>query len=158
MNKREPTLDELLNEPMIRKVMAADGYSAEDIRLLMRQANARADAGGYQPRHATGARMHGSDTRPFPRGNLAHTSLRLSHPVLADRWEDCMPKIEIAAVPDRKGSGYPLPFDAPWAERVRQRLGNAGGLTDFGVNLMHLPPGNGRASATFARRRIRLCA
>ena len=27
------------------------------------------------------------------------------------------------------------------AERVRQRLGNAGGLTDFGVNLMHLPPG-----------------
>jgi len=23
-----------------------------------------------------------------------------------------------------------------------QRLGNAGGLTDFGVNLMHLPPGN----------------
>jgi hypothetical protein len=25
---------------------------------------------------------------------------------------------------------------------VRQRLGNAGGLTDFGVNLMRLPPGN----------------
>jgi uncharacterized cupin superfamily protein len=53
-----------------------------------------------------------------------------------------MPKIDIAAVPARKGSGYPPPFDAPCAERVRQRLGNAGGLTDFGVNLMHLPPGN----------------
>jgi uncharacterized cupin superfamily protein len=53
-----------------------------------------------------------------------------------------MPKIDIAAVPERKGSGYPPPFDAPCAERVRQRLGNAGGLTDFGVNLMHLPPGN----------------
>jgi uncharacterized cupin superfamily protein len=25
---------------------------------------------------------------------------------------------------------------------VRQRLGNAGGLIDFGVNLVHLPPGN----------------
>jgi uncharacterized cupin superfamily protein len=52
-----------------------------------------------------------------------------------------MPTIEIAAVPERKGSSYPPPFDAPCAERVRQRLGNAGGLTDFGVNLMHLPPG-----------------
>jgi uncharacterized cupin superfamily protein len=53
-----------------------------------------------------------------------------------------MPKIDIAAVPKRKGSGYPLPFDAPCAERVRQRLVFAGGLTDFGANLMHLPPGN----------------
>jgi uncharacterized cupin superfamily protein len=53
-----------------------------------------------------------------------------------------MPKIDIATVPQRKGSGYPAPFDAPCAERVRQRLGNAGGLADFGVNLMRLPPGN----------------
>ena len=53
-----------------------------------------------------------------------------------------MPKIDIAAVPERKGSGYPPPFDAPCAERVRQRLGDAGGLNDFGVNLMRLPPGN----------------
>ena len=53
-----------------------------------------------------------------------------------------MPKIDIAAVPERKGSGYLSPFDAPCVECVRQRLGNAGGLTDFGVNLMHLPPGN----------------
>ncbi len=74
MNKREPTLDELLNEPMIRKVMAADGYSAEDIRLLMRQANARADAGGHQPRPATRrtnctARIHAhspEDIWPIP--------------------------------------------------------------------------------------------
>ncbi len=53
-----------------------------------------------------------------------------------------MPKIDVAAVPDRKGAGYPKPFDAPCVDRVRRRLGNAGGLTDFGVNLMHLPPGN----------------
>jgi uncharacterized cupin superfamily protein len=53
-----------------------------------------------------------------------------------------MPKIDISTVPQRKGSGYPPPFDARCAERVRQRLGNAGGLTDVGINLMHLPPGN----------------
>jgi uncharacterized cupin superfamily protein len=52
-----------------------------------------------------------------------------------------MPKIDIVAVPERRGVGYPAPFDAPSADRVRQRLGDAGGLTDFGVNLMRLPPG-----------------
>lgn len=53
-----------------------------------------------------------------------------------------MPKINIADVPERQGTGYPRPFDAPCADRIRQRLGNAGGLSDFGVNLMRLPPGN----------------
>jgi uncharacterized cupin superfamily protein len=52
-----------------------------------------------------------------------------------------MPKIDLAGVPERRGSGYPAPFDAPCAERIRQRLGDAGGLSDFGVNLMRLPPG-----------------
>jgi uncharacterized cupin superfamily protein len=53
-----------------------------------------------------------------------------------------MPKIDISVVPERKGVGYPAPFNALSADRVRQRLGNAGGLADFGVNLMRLPPGN----------------
>src|SRR6476646_3418356 len=52
-----------------------------------------------------------------------------------------MPKIDVAAVPRRKGSNYPPPFDAPCAARTRQRLGNAGGLRDFGINLMTLPLG-----------------
>jgi uncharacterized cupin superfamily protein len=52
-----------------------------------------------------------------------------------------MPKIDIAAVPMRTGSGYPSPFDVPRATRIRRRLGDAGGLGDFGVNLMTLPPG-----------------
>jgi uncharacterized cupin superfamily protein len=39
------------------------------------------------------------------------------------------------------GSGYPAPFHEPCAERTRQRLANAAGLTDFGVNSLHLPPG-----------------
>ena len=45
-----------------------------------------------------------------------------------------MPKIDIRTVPERKGNGYPPQFNAPCSERLRQRLGNAGGLTDFGVN------------------------
>jgi uncharacterized cupin superfamily protein len=52
-----------------------------------------------------------------------------------------MPKIDLVAILPRKGSGYPAPFDAPCADRVRRRLGVAGGLQDFGVNLMTLPPG-----------------
>ncbi len=53
-----------------------------------------------------------------------------------------MPKIDINAVPQRKGSDYPPPFDVPCAGRIRQRLGDAGGLADFGLNLTHLPPGH----------------
>ncbi|HEY2070433.1 MAG TPA: cupin domain-containing protein [Rhizomicrobium sp.] len=52
-----------------------------------------------------------------------------------------MPKIDIGSVFQRKGSGYPAPYAEQAAERVKQRLGDAGGLTDFGVNLVHLPPG-----------------
>ena len=52
-----------------------------------------------------------------------------------------MPKIDIAAAPERRGSDYPPPFDAPCAERLRRRLGDAAGLTDFGLNLLHLPSG-----------------
>ncbi len=53
-----------------------------------------------------------------------------------------MPKLDIAAIPERKGVGYPQPFDALSKDRIRQRLGDAGGLKDFGINLMRLPPGN----------------
>lgn len=52
-----------------------------------------------------------------------------------------MPRIEIAAVPERVGAGYPSPFSALTARRRRQRLGDAAGLVDFGVNLTRLPPG-----------------
>jgi len=52
-----------------------------------------------------------------------------------------VPKIDIAAAPVRKGTAYPPPFDAPCLKRYRQRLGDAGGLTDFGVNLLTLAPG-----------------
>ncbi len=53
-----------------------------------------------------------------------------------------MPKIDADTVPHVKGVGYPPAFAALSAGRMRQRLGNAGGLQNFGVNLMRLPPGN----------------
>lgn len=53
-----------------------------------------------------------------------------------------MPKLDIASVPARKGTGYPAQFNAFSADRLRQRLGDAGGLVDFGVNLTSLPPGS----------------
>jgi len=50
-------------------------------------------------------------------------------------------RIELTKIPLKTGSGYPTPFDLPCAARARQRLGDAAGLTDFGVNLLRLPPG-----------------
>ena len=44
-------------------------------------------------------------------------------------------------VPRRIGVGYPAPFAALTAHRSRQKLGDAGGVHDFGVNLTRLPPG-----------------
>lgn len=52
-----------------------------------------------------------------------------------------MPKIDIAALPLATGTNYPPPFDALVAGRERKRLGNAIGLTQFGVNLTRLKPG-----------------
>jgi uncharacterized cupin superfamily protein len=49
-------------------------------------------------------------------------------------------RIELTKIPVKTGSGYPTPFDLPCAARARQRLGDAAGLTDFGVNLLRLPP------------------
>ena len=52
-----------------------------------------------------------------------------------------MPKIDLAAVPERRGSSYPAPYAQAARDRIKQALGDAGGLVDFGVNLTRLPPG-----------------
>ena len=52
-----------------------------------------------------------------------------------------MKRIDVTAVSQKRGSGYPAPHDAPCNARVRQALGEAAGLSQFGVNLMRLPPG-----------------
>jgi uncharacterized cupin superfamily protein len=50
-------------------------------------------------------------------------------------------RINLSKIPVITGSSYPAPFALACAARARQRLGDAAGLTDFGVNLMRLPPG-----------------
>jgi uncharacterized cupin superfamily protein len=50
-------------------------------------------------------------------------------------------RIDIAALEAVVGTLYPPPFDEPCRARSRTRLGDAAGLTQFGVNLLHLPPG-----------------
>jgi uncharacterized cupin superfamily protein len=50
-------------------------------------------------------------------------------------------RIDPQDLPSVQGSGYPAPFDVQCVSRVRRRLGDAAGLTDFGVNLLRLPPG-----------------
>jgi uncharacterized cupin superfamily protein len=39
------------------------------------------------------------------------------------------------------GTLYPSPFDMPCRSRERTKLGDAAGLSQFGVNLLRLPPG-----------------
>jgi uncharacterized cupin superfamily protein len=53
-----------------------------------------------------------------------------------------MPKIHIAAIPESNSCGYPAPFHEIARGRFRKRLGDAGGLTQFGVNLCRLEPGS----------------
>lgn len=50
-------------------------------------------------------------------------------------------KIDLQTAPRRDGTLYPTPFDAPCLARRRTRIGDAAGLTQFGVNLCTLPPG-----------------
>ena len=44
-------------------------------------------------------------------------------------------------LPPRTGSSYPSPFSEAVASRVKRALGSPLGLTQFGVNLVNLPPG-----------------
>ena len=52
-----------------------------------------------------------------------------------------MPKIDVSKAPVRTGTRYPAPFAEPCRARVVRNLGDAAGLTQFGANLVELPPG-----------------
>jgi uncharacterized cupin superfamily protein len=52
-----------------------------------------------------------------------------------------LPALDPATVPEKRGSGYPEPFRSRMGDRVKRRLGDACGLTRFGVNLVTLGPG-----------------
>lgn len=50
-------------------------------------------------------------------------------------------KVDASKAETRLGSRYPAPYDEPCRARKRVRLGLAGGLTQYGVNRLHLEPG-----------------
>lgn len=52
-----------------------------------------------------------------------------------------MPKLDLDRVPVKTGSIYPEPYASMMAGRSSLRLGDAGGLTQFGANLVILQPG-----------------
>jgi uncharacterized cupin superfamily protein len=52
-----------------------------------------------------------------------------------------MKKLDLSAISVESGCNYPPPFDAPCLGATWRRLGRAGGLTAFGVNISRLPPG-----------------
>ena len=52
-----------------------------------------------------------------------------------------MPRIDLAALPEITGTGYPQRLAQAVAGRSRKALGDAAGLTQFGVNLVTLAAG-----------------
>ena len=50
-------------------------------------------------------------------------------------------KLDLSKVPVKTGSIYPEPYAGEMAGRSSLRLGQAGGLTQFGVNIVILEPG-----------------
>lgn len=52
-----------------------------------------------------------------------------------------LPALDPADLPVRSGAPYPSPFDVICEGRDKRALGNALGLTNFGVNLVTLKPG-----------------
>ena len=50
-------------------------------------------------------------------------------------------RIKIAGLEPIVGTFYPAPYDEPCRARERKRLGDVAGLTQYGVNLLRLPPG-----------------
>ena len=50
-------------------------------------------------------------------------------------------RIDASALTSVVGTLYPSPFDAPCRARERTKLGDAAGLSQFGVDLLQLPPG-----------------
>ncbi len=52
-----------------------------------------------------------------------------------------MPKIDLETLQARTGSSYPAPHDQEVIGRSSLRVGDAGGLTQFGANIVILAPG-----------------
>lgn len=64
---------------------------------------------------------------------------------MAKRRTAKAPALDPMAVTPRTGSRYPAPFGAAVAAREKRALGDAVGLSHFGVNLVRLPTGTASA-------------
>ena len=51
-----------------------------------------------------------------------------------------MNKLDLSAIAELSGTRYPSPYDEPVKARRWKALGQAAGLTQFGVNLLTLAP------------------
>jgi len=56
-----------------------------------------------------------------------------------------MPKIEIAQIPAQQIASYPKEFASVISGREKQKIGEAAGLTQFGVNITRIKPGSASA-------------
>ena len=56
-----------------------------------------------------------------------------------------MPKIDIAKVPAERITSYPKEFAATVSGRVKQKIGDVAGLTQFGVNITRIKAGSASA-------------
>ncbi len=52
-----------------------------------------------------------------------------------------LPAIDPATLPEQRSTGYPEPYRSRVSGRAKRKLGDACGLTRFGVNLVTLSPG-----------------
>ena len=86
---------------------------------------ARREAPSLNERHGLSSILHGRRTAR----------------ALGDDEQRVMPKIDISKIATDTRTGYPPPYDRVVLGRERKRLGNAGGLDQFGVNLTTLKPG-----------------
>lgn len=57
--------------------------------------------------------------------------------------------VPVVDLPEHTGSGYPEPFRSRMGDRVKRKLGEAFGLTQYGVNLVRLGPGGQSALRHF---------
>jgi uncharacterized cupin superfamily protein len=63
----------------------------------------------------------------------------------ARRGDKEMPKIEIAKIQAQQIASYPKEFAPVISGREKQKIGDAAGLTQFGVNITRIKPGSASA-------------
>ncbi len=89
-------------------------------------------------RPSGGGRAAGRPERAAARRPAA-TALAMSGGI--DERRSSLPALDPDSVAPRSGSGYPAPYRDAVAGREKRALGDALGLSHFGVNLVRLPPG-----------------